>query len=191
MRSRLRSLAPPVARRSAVFSTSRRYPENPRVGVSAAIFSCVEGSTAPSTLPGGSLELGETVQAAIAREIKEETTLDISPTRAFSTTDSIHLDEDSKIEFHYVIVHTAATVSNEPKVVAQEDVDALLWVPVDQLQEIEGLVEGTTSVVHEGIEHLLMKESLEDLNLYNVAFAWYNSVDPLASQVRDATSLSA
>ena len=54
-------------------------------------------------LPGGVVELGETVEEAIMREVEEETRIRASPIRLITTFDSIIRDDEDRIRFHYVL----------------------------------------------------------------------------------------
>lgn len=55
------------------------------------------------TLPGGALELGETLEEAVAREVEEETGLRVVPREVLAVLDRIHR-ENGRVAFHYVIV---------------------------------------------------------------------------------------
>lgn len=91
----------------------REYPDRPLVGVGAIVINdgkvlLVERGVAPSkgvwAIPGGGLNLGETIQEGAEREVLEETGIIIkagSPVYAF---DFIERDEKGQIRFHYVVV---------------------------------------------------------------------------------------
>ena len=93
------------------------YPNRPLVAVGAVVFKenkvlLVLRAKPPAenhwTIPGGSVELGETLQEAAEREIREETGLTIKAGGPVYTFDVIERDPKGAILFHYVIVDLAA-----------------------------------------------------------------------------------
>ncbi len=56
------------------------------------------------SLPGGKLEVGETLEAAIAREIVEETGLVVDVGPMVEVLDRIFRDGDGRVRYHYVLV---------------------------------------------------------------------------------------
>lgn len=93
------------------------YPNRPLVAVGAVVFKedkvlLVLRAKPPAenrwTIPGGCVELGETLQEASEREIWEETGLTIQAGKPVYTFDVIERDQKGKILFHYVIVDLAA-----------------------------------------------------------------------------------
>jgi len=96
---------------------SGAYPNRPLVAVGAVVFKedkvlLVLRAKPPAenhwTIPGGSVELGETLQEAAEREIWEETGLTILAGEPVYTFDLIERDSNGEILFHYVIVDLAA-----------------------------------------------------------------------------------
>lgn len=101
------------------------YPDRPIVGVGAVVIRdgkilLVKRGVAPSkglwAIPGGSLELGETIQQAAEREIFEETGMEIRAREPIYAFDFFERDECGGIRFHFVIVDVAADfIRGEPK----------------------------------------------------------------------------
>ena len=96
---------------------ARTYPTRPYLAVSAAIFRdgrvlIVRRARPPAhglyTLPGGGVELGETLEQAVIREIREETALDIEPIALAGYRQAIARDQAGRIERHFVILPFAA-----------------------------------------------------------------------------------
>lgn len=57
------------------------------------------------SLPGGGVELGETLAEALVREVREETGLAVAPGRFLDYADAINHDEAGRVQFHYLIMH--------------------------------------------------------------------------------------
>jgi len=131
---------------------SRTYPTRPYLAVSAAIFRdgrvlIVRRGRPPShgvyTLPGGGVELGETLEAAVIREVREETGLDIEPLELAGYRQMIVRDAGGKIERHFVILPFAARwISGE--ISLNEELAEASWLLPSELSGLkttEGLAE--------------------------------------------------
>ncbi len=84
------------------------------------------------SLPGGLLELGETVEQAIVREVREETSLDVEPLRLLGVYDLIDRDAAGAIRYHYVLVDWICTVSGG-ELRAGDDAIEACWARRDDL----------------------------------------------------------
>ena len=92
---------------------SRQYPGQPIVGVGAVIMEDgkvvlvkrrFEPLAGQWSLPGGRLELGETLEAGLAREMLEETGLEVEVGPVVDVFDRILLDPERKVRYHYVLI---------------------------------------------------------------------------------------
>jgi ADP-ribose pyrophosphatase YjhB (NUDIX family) len=94
-------------------SDTRKYPDRPFVGVGAVIVQdgrvlIVKRKYDPLagrwSIPGGAVELGETLEASIAREMLEETGLVIEVGPVIEVFDRITRDEQGGVRYHFVLV---------------------------------------------------------------------------------------
>ncbi|HOP35796.1 MAG TPA: NUDIX hydrolase [Syntrophales bacterium] len=122
----------------------REYPDYPRVGVGAIVIEkervlLVRRGIPPSlglwAIPGGSVEIGETLKEAAEREILEETGVRIEADRPVYSFDFIERDEDGEIRFHYVIVDLMARYAGGEVRAADDAADAkwLTWKEIESL----------------------------------------------------------
>lgn len=131
-------------------TNSRSYPTRPYLAVSAAIIRdgrilIVRRAKSPGlglyTLPGGAVEVGETLEQAIKREVSEETGLAIEPIGLAGLREGIGRDADGRVEHHVVILAYAARwLSGEP-ILNDELSDARWLLPAElaTLRTTEGL----------------------------------------------------
>jgi ADP-ribose pyrophosphatase len=86
-------------------------------------------------IPGGRVKLGETLQEAVEREVKEETGIIVkarSPVYAF---DVIERNEKNTVQFHYVIVDCMADYVSG-KLVAGDDALEARWISHEELDAL-------------------------------------------------------
>lgn len=97
------------------------------------------------SLPGGAVEVGEKLDAAIRREVLEETGLEVEPLRVFEIFERIMPDAEGRPEYHYVLVDYVCRVSGGALAPAT-DVAAAEWVSQQRLRDYR-LTEGTLDVI--------------------------------------------
>ena len=94
-------------------SDRRQYPDRPYVGVGAVIVRdgqvlIVKRKYDPLagqwSIPGGAVEVGETLEASITREMLEETGLQIEVGPVIEVFDRITREEDGRVRYHFVLV---------------------------------------------------------------------------------------
>ena len=141
--------------------SARSYPTRPYLAVSAAVFRdgrvlIVRRARPPAhglyTLPGGGVELGETLEQAVIREIREETALDIEPVGLVGFRQAIVRDDAGKVERHFVILPFAARFLGGEILLSDELAEAHWRLP----EELAGLktTEGLAAIVTTASERL-------------------------------------
>ena len=121
------------------------YPDTPRVGVGAVVMKdervlLVRRGVPPSeglwAIPGGGLELGETMQAGAEREILEETGLRIKAGEPIYSFDFIQYDDEGNIRFHYVVVDLRADyIDGQPR--GADDALEARWFSAAELLRVK------------------------------------------------------
>jgi 8-oxo-dGTP diphosphatase len=113
----------------------REYPESPLIGVGAVVVQdgrvlLVQRGSEPLkgqwSLPGGLLELGESLEGGVAREVEEETGLRVRPVELIELLDRIHRDGE-RVRYHYVIADYLCRVTGG-ELGAASDAAAVRWV---------------------------------------------------------------
>lgn len=137
----------------------REYPDRPIVGVGAVIVAgnrvlLARRARPPLmgrwSLPGGVVELGETLRAATEREALEETGLVIKAGEVLEVFDRIIPGADGRTQYHYVLVDFLCQVVRGD-LRAGEDAAEVAWAGLDELEKYE-LEEPAMSVIRKGLE---------------------------------------
>jgi 8-oxo-dGTP diphosphatase len=122
----------------------REYPDAPIIGVGAVVIDgnrvlLVRRGQEPLkgewSLPGGALELGETLQQGVIREVLEETGLTVVPAGIVEVLDRITPGEPSgRVRYHYVLIDFLCHVAGGT-LRGGSDAEEARWVGQEELQE--------------------------------------------------------
>jgi 8-oxo-dGTP diphosphatase len=137
----------------------REYPDRPLIGVGAIIVdsnrvAVVRRAHEPLkgewSIPGGVLELGETLRDGVAREALEETGLVIASGEVLEVFDRIARDAQGRIQFHYVLVDfLCRRVSGELR--AGGDASEARWISAPELNRFP-IADSAQAVLRKGLE---------------------------------------
>jgi mutator protein MutT len=136
----------------------REFPSRPIVGVGAVVLDgnrvlLVRRANEPLkgewSLPGGAVDVGETLRAAVAREVREETGLNVEIGPIVEVLDRIRLEPDGRARFHYVLVDFLCRVSGGELCCASDAVDAA-WVDVASLEAYR-VAESAVAVIRKAV----------------------------------------
>jgi 8-oxo-dGTP diphosphatase len=138
----------------------RRYPKRPLLGVGALIFDrgrilMAQRGKEPLkglwSLPGGALETGELLEAAVRREVREETGLEIEPLGVFEIFERIIPDSAGAPEYHYVLMDYICRVTGGA-LCAGDDVCTVAWYKPAELARLQ-ITEGTLGVIEKAFRN--------------------------------------
>jgi ADP-ribose pyrophosphatase YjhB (NUDIX family) len=139
--------------------TKREYPDAPLVGVGALIIDSgrillVKRGHPPLagewSIPGGVLELGETLREAAVREAREETCLVVEAIELLGVYDRVLRDDAGRILYHFVLIdflcHALAGEAH-----AADDADEVRWFTPAEAAVLP-LAEDTAQVIRQAFE---------------------------------------
>lgn len=137
----------------------REYPDAPLVGVGAIIIDgnrvvLVKRGRAPLigkwSIPGGVLEVGETLRKAVVREVSEETGLVVEPGELLGVFERVVPDEQGRMKYHYVLIDfLCRRVTGQ--LLAGDDADQVRWFQREELAGLD-LATETEEVILKGFE---------------------------------------
>jgi 8-oxo-dGTP diphosphatase len=123
----------------------RLYPSQPIVGVGAVII-CNgkillekrknEPGKGKWSVPGGLVELGESVEQTVMREVEEETGLEVEKPEHIDVVDNIIRDESGRVKYHFVIIDYFMKLKGGT-LKAASDAEELKWVPLSDVEKYD------------------------------------------------------
>jgi 8-oxo-dGTP diphosphatase len=136
----------------------RKYPDQPLVGVGALIVesgrvALIKRGHEPLkgewSIPGGLLEVGETLRHAAEREALEETGMVVQATELLGVFDRVIPDEQHRTIYHYVLIDfLCEKVSGDLR--ASGDAAEARWFAPDEIEKLS-LAEDTAGVIRTAI----------------------------------------
>ena len=140
----------------------REYPLRPIVGVGAII---VEGEdvlivrrgkpprVGSWSIPGGGVRLGEDLEQACAREVREETGLEVEILTQGRVLNRVTRDEWGRVQFHYVLIDYVCRPTGG-SLRAASDISEARWFPLGEIETLRPMTAGTAKFILESIAAL-------------------------------------
>jgi 8-oxo-dGTP diphosphatase len=123
----------------------REYPAAPLLGVGAIVVDgprvlLVQRGRPPAvgkwSIPGGLVDVGEPVEAAVRREVAEECGLTVRLHGLVGFVDRIIRDADGRVQYHYVLLDFLATPESGTAA-AGSDARAVRWSTLEELRGLD------------------------------------------------------
>ena len=123
----------------------RLYPKQPVVGIGAVIIQNgkillekrkSEPGKGKWSIPGGLVELGESVSQTVVREVAEETGLEVCEPELIDVVDNVVRDENGEVKYHFVIVDYFVKLKGG-NMKASSDAEELQWVPLSEVEKYD------------------------------------------------------
>lgn len=123
----------------------REYPAAPLLGVGAIVVDgprvlLVQRGRPPAvgkwSIPGGLVDVGEPVEAAVRREVAEECGLTVRLHGLVGFVDRIIRDADGRVQYHYVLMDFLATPESGTAA-AGSDARAVRWSTLEELRGLD------------------------------------------------------
>jgi ADP-ribose pyrophosphatase YjhB (NUDIX family) len=137
----------------------RSYPSRPVAGVGAILLDgdqvlLVRRGRPPQeglwSIPGGAVELGESLTEAVEREVREECGLESRAVELIEVFERIIRDEAGRVEYHYVLMDYLCELTGGVLRAGDDAADAA-WTPLARLPEIP-ITGGTPAVIQKAVE---------------------------------------
>ena len=126
-------------------ATGREYPQRPIIAVGGVVIHderalLIRRGQPPLegrwSIPGGILEIGETITSAIERELKEETGISVRVLGLLEIYEKVLRDSDNRAQYHFIILdYMCEFVEGEAE--AAGDVTDAAWVREEDLEKLQ------------------------------------------------------
>lgn len=137
---------------------SHEFPAAPIVGVGAVVIKdakalVVKRANEPYkgqwSIPGGRVELGESLVDAVRRELREETGLDVEVGALIEVFERIQRDDEARVRYHFVIIDYLCACAGGT-LCAGDDADDVRWVTSEELDGMD-IRASAVAVIRKGL----------------------------------------